>query len=126
MATIGPDGNKKSRPFRAGFSYVNVATLGLVGTLTITANVVALKSLQRSSLSDALVDVGRRGVLHALTGHLAGEDERERVTTLRSLLLTLGSNGSSTLSLSLGGLGILDIGIHGIDLLRYNYGWIVR
>ncbi len=69
--------------------------------LTVAANVVLLEVLQRAVLSDGLLDVRGRGVLHALAGHLAGENQRKRIATLGSLLLALGSNGSSTLSLSL-------------------------
>ncbi len=84
---------------------------GLLGTLALAADVVLLESLQGSGLRDALIDVSGRGVLDSLAGYLTSEDERKRVAPLGSLLLPLGSDGSSTLSLSLRSLSVLSVGI---------------
>jgi hypothetical protein len=89
---------------------------GLRSTLALTAYVVLLESLQGPSLRDALIDVRSAGILNGLAGHLAGKHERKSVATLWSLLLTLGSNGSSTLSLSLRGLSVLGIDSIGIGI----------
>ena len=88
--------------------------LRLLSALALAAHVVALEVLQRAVLRDRLVNVRRRGVLDGLAGHLAGEDERERVATLSGLSLTLGCDRSRALGLSFRGLSVLSsiIGIH--------------
>jgi len=102
---------KKAGSFEPALVLCTPLILRLAGALALAADVVALEVLQRAVLRDGLVDVRGRGVLDALAGHLAGEDERERVATLSSLRLTLGRDRSRTLRLSLRGLSVLSIGI---------------
>ena len=73
---------KKAGPFEPALVLCTQLTSGLLRALTLAADVVALEVLQRAVLRDGLVDVRGRGVLNALAGHLAGEDERERVAAL--------------------------------------------
>lgn len=76
--------------------------------LALAADVASLELLERAVLGDDLLDVRRRGVLDALAGDRAGEDQRQGVAPLGDPVgAVLGNRG-----LALGaGLGAVRVGL---------------